>query len=364
MEILAYIILAFAVIQLIVAMANTIFRSTLPTSGSSDSLPLISVLIPARNESERIGNLLDDLINQEYANLEIIVFNDQSTNDTENIVQQYTKKDDRIRLIHSDDLPDCWLGKNYACHSMSQLAKGQYFLFLDADVRVGKKLIHNSLNYIQKNNLQLLSIFPHQIMVTPSEKATVPVMNYILLTLLLLVLVRTSKYPSLSAANGQFMMFEAQSYQTIWPHNLFKNNKVEDIAIARHYKSLGQKVGCLVGDKNIQCRMYNGFNESVNGFSKNVTAFFGHSFLIAILFWTFTTLGVAGIGSALQLTYLFIYLVVIIATRILVSISSKQSWAENLLYLVPQQISLGIFIYKAFINQFKAGYTWKGRKIS
>lgn len=364
MEILAYIIFGFALAQLAVALVNTVFRSVLTSDRTPASLPLISVLIPARNEEKRIGNLLDDLINQDYSNLEIIVFNDQSTDNTEHIIQQYINRDDRIRLIHSEGLPDCWLGKNYACHSLSQLARGEYFLFLDADVRVGKRLITNSLSYLQRNKLSLLSIFPHQTMVTPGEKATVPAMNYILLTLLPLVLVRTSKYPSLSAANGQFMMFDASSYKFVWPHNLFKNNKVEDIAIARHYKSLGQKVACLVGDNSIQCRMYNGFNEAINGFSKNVTAFFGNSFLVAILFWAFTTLGIAGIGWILPTIYTFIYLAVIITTRIFVSIVSKQSWLENLVYLIPQQISLGILIYKAFINQFKTGYTWKGRKIS
>ncbi|HBZ21617.1 MAG TPA: glycosyl transferase family 2, partial [Bacteroidales bacterium] len=62
---IAYIILVFTVIQLLVALANLCFETNLP---KTDYVPdvLVSVLIPARNEEENIGTLLDDLINQEY----------------------------------------------------------------------------------------------------------------------------------------------------------------------------------------------------------------------------------------------------------------------------------------------------------
>jgi len=134
---IAYIILVFTVIQLLVALANLCFETNLP---KTDYVPdvLVSVLIPARNEEENIGTLLDDLINQEYRNIEVVVFNDQSEDRTAEIVTEYTIRDKRISLLNSGGLPEGWLGKNFACHSLSGKAHGKYMLFLDADVRPEK----------------------------------------------------------------------------------------------------------------------------------------------------------------------------------------------------------------------------------
>ena len=133
MIILAYIVLTFTGIQLIVALVNLLSETIIPPA-SGVSKKLVSVLIPARNEEKNIGLMLDDLLSQDYGNLEIIVFNDQSDDSTDKIVTEYTISDRRVRLINSPGLPQGWLGKNFACYSMATEATGSFFLFLDADV--------------------------------------------------------------------------------------------------------------------------------------------------------------------------------------------------------------------------------------
>jgi len=235
MTFLAYIIIGFTVIQLLIVVVNLIFNQLIMNSNIHFN-GCVSVLIPARDEEKNIANLLNDLQNQEYQNIEIIVFNDQSTDKTAEIVNTKSKTDKRIKLINSNVLPDGWLGKNYACHSLSQYAKGEYLLFLDADVRIKKDIITKTVQFSKNHNLGLLSIFPKQIMFTLGEQITVPNMNFILLSLLPLILVRKSKFPSLAAANGQFMLFNTDTYRKIMPHEKMKTNKVEDIEIARYYK--------------------------------------------------------------------------------------------------------------------------------
>ncbi|MBN2570753.1 MAG: glycosyltransferase family 2 protein, partial [Ignavibacteriales bacterium] len=222
---ITYFILIFAGIQFFVALSNIIFSLVLKKRITLEK-PFISVLIPARNEEENITDLLNDLLEQDYENIEIIIFNDESTDNTERIVKDYMKKDTRIKLINSDGLPGGWVGKNYACNSLAKNANGGYFLFLDADVRVGKNLIDSVLSHIQKYKLSLLSIFPKQIMLTRAEKIVVPLMNFILLSLLPLRLVRKSKFSSLAAANGQFMFFDSECYRKLEPHKKFRNSKV------------------------------------------------------------------------------------------------------------------------------------------
>lgn len=359
---LAFFIFAFALIRFVVVLINMLFETSLPEP-ENRSEELVSFLIPARDEEYNIGNILNDISNQDYPDIEVIVFNDQSEDRTAEIVTEYTNRDKRIRLVNSEGLPDGWLGKNFACHSLSEHSNGKYLLFLDADVRIGKNVTGKVVSFSEDQNLGLISIFPKQTIRTFGERITVPNMNYILVSLLPLILVRKLKFPSLAAANGQFMFFKTDKYKTLKPHEKMKGDKVEDISIAREYKRNGVKVACLLGDNDITCRMYNGFNESVNGFSKNVIAFFGDSFILASLFWLVTTFGFLFILNELALIFFLTYILLCLSSRIIISIVSRQNIFFNLIFIIPLQISLGLFIYKAFINKKFRNFKWKGRII-
>ena len=362
MIILAYIIIGFTAIQLLVALMNLLPGTTLPRSGVLSG-ELVSVLIPVRNEENNIGNILQDLLIQDYKDIEIIVFDDQSDDRTGEVVRGLSAADNRIKLITSEGLPDGWLGKNHACHSLSKYAKGNYLLFLDADVRIRNNTIGKAISFAKKHGLSLISIFPKQIIKTTGEKMTVPNMNYILLSLLPLILVRKSKFTSLSAANGQFMFFRTDVYNRLQPHWLMKDNKVEDISISRYLKENDHKIACLVGDDNINCRMYTGYLDALQGFSKNVIAFFGNSFLLALLFWLVTSFGFLPVLFILPWKIFLAYLTMYLLTRIFISIASHQNIINHLMYIVNLQLSMGIFILKAFINKHFRKFQWKGRSI-
>ena len=362
MIIVAYIIIAFTGIQFLVALINLIFREVLRKSASGGS-DLVSVLIPARNEENNIGNILNDLINQEYQNIEIIVFDDQSDDKTREITEEFVHRNNRIRIISSDGLPDGWLGKNHACHSLSKHSNGSFLLFVDADVHIKRNTIGDAIAMAKRYDLSLISIFPKQEIKSFGERITIPNMNYILLSLLPLIFVRTSRFISLSAANGQFMFFRSDIYKSIEPHRLMRKKRVEDISIARHLKREGLRIACLTGDKDISCRMYTGFDDSVKGFSKNVIAFFGNSFLIAVMFWLVTTFGFLPVLFFLPAGWFAAYITAYLLTRIMISVSSHQNILYNLIFIIPLQISLAIFIYRAFINRFFKSFEWKGRSI-
>jgi glycosyltransferase involved in cell wall biosynthesis len=359
---LAWFIFAFTVVQFLIALANLVSLPKLPSRKLNEN-PLVSILIPARNEEKNIGNILNDIINQEYKEIEVIVFNDLSTDKTPEIVRDFAERYNRIRLINSELLPEGWLGKNWACHSLSMSAKGDYLLFLDADVRIGNGIINNAISYAKRSGFALISIFPKQIFKTTGEKITVPNMNYILLSLLPLILVRISGMSSLAAANGQFMFFDSKIYKSLHPHEKMKNNKVEDIEIARFLKKEKYRIACLVGDGAIQCRMYSSFKEAVNGFSKNVRTFFGNSLILSLLFWFITTFGFIIVLTELPMIYFVWYLIAYILSRVIISVVSEQNVLENLLFLIPQQISCGLFIYYSILNKNLKAYKWKGRDL-
>ena len=361
-----YILVGFAAVQFVVALSNLLFQEKLSEKG----LPQtgmerndVSVLIPVRNEEKNIGSLLSDLLQAGDNFREIIVFDDESTDGTAEVVSKIASADSRVHLLTSAGLPEGWLGKNHACHRLALEARGQFLLFLDADVRISKGLIDKMVNYVKKKKLDLLSIFPTQEMTGWQEKITVPNMHYILLSLLPLPLVRLAPFSSLAAANGQCMLFRSETYREMMLHEKFRSSRAEDIEIARYLKTQKHKVSCITGVAEIQCRMYHNLGEAVSGFAKNVTFFFGNSYVLATLFWLVTTLGILPVLIAGSTKILTTYLLLVVLTRVFVSLAAGQSVLQNLLLLIPQQWMLGAFIYQSAVNNTKKQFRWKERTI-
>lgn len=359
---LAYFIFWFALIRLAVSFLNFAGKQNLPKTESSSQV-LVSILIPARNEENNLPGLLTALKKQTYANLEFIIYDDLSEDNTWNIAQSFAAKDKRFKAIRGKGLPEGWLGKNHACHQLAENAKGELLLFIDADVVIRDQLVNHTVSHLQRRNLKLLSIFPVQIMQTLPEKIIVPLMNWILVSLLPLYLTRASSWSSFSAANGQFMLFDAATYKKNWYHKKLRKEKVEDIAIFRTMKKTGMKVQTLLGSKQIQCRMYKNTTDAINGFTKNVFEFFGGSKVITILFVLITSLGFIPVFLAFGFTHLLIYFGIVLAIRLNVSLASKQSVWQNLFLAPLQQSGFIAVVIKALLLQSEKKTLWKGRNI-
>lgn len=358
-----YFLISFLIIRMLVAFVNYLSFAYLPKVTPLFTTPYVSILIPARNEEENIGTLLEQLSALEYSTHEIIVYNDHSTDKTESIVKNWEAINPNIKLINGGVLPKGWLGKNHACNQLSQAAKGEILLFLDADVSVKKDLIKRSISHFQKYELHLLSIFPKQIVASFGEKVSVPLMNWILLSLLPLSLIRKSKNEAFSAANGQFMMFNAVTYKAIWPHEKCKLHRVEDIAIMRLFKQKRLTCDTRLGDNDISCRMYVGLDAAIEGFTKNIFQFFGNSILVTILFGFITTVAPFILFFYMGVWWATAYIFGIVAIRIFVSLASQQSVIQNVLLAIPQHlVFLGIII-KGLINNQRKKLLWKGRNI-
>jgi len=361
MQYLVYISFGFLGFQLLNVLINYIFRQIIEKTEIQNS-ELISVLIPARNEENSIGFLLEAMYKTKNDNIEIIICNDHSTDNTEEIIRKYAKIDSRIRIIQSDFLPNGWLGKNHACYLLAKQAKGRYFLFVDADVVLSANIVADAVAYAKRYKLGLLSVFPKQIQLTAGEKQTVPLMNYILLTLLPLIFVRVSPFKSHAAANGQFMLFETETYYELEPHKRFKNSAVEDIVISRFYKSQKIKTACLIGEERIHCRMYNSYNSALNGFSKNIFMFFGDAPAVAFLFWVFGILGIVPI-ILYNIHLVFPYLLGVLLIQILYAVTCKQNVLTTVLFFPANMFFMLHVLIKALMVKKQKNYTWKGRNI-
>ena len=350
----------FCLIIFIVSLVNLFTAPELKKAQSSDD-NLVSILIPARNEENNISNIISDCLNQTYKRIEIVVLDDHSTDNTKKILYKYS---DRIQIMDGLILPENWLGKNWACHQLSKKANGKYIIFIDADVRLDKYAIETAISIFNQKKVKMLSVFPTQMMKSFPEYLIVPLMNWLLLSFLPLALVYKSKNKSFVAANGQFILWDRDFYYKIGGHRAVKNMPVEDMEFARLVKSSDEKMITSLGGGMVFCRMYSNFKDAINGFAKN---FYPGFKVNSIVFITFITL----IVTSLLIPFFywknflvsFFLILLILLSRIFISIKSRQNILINLILHIFQMIFVLIEAIISVYRFHSKNLTWKGRKI-
>jgi glycosyltransferase involved in cell wall biosynthesis len=125
-----------------------------------DQQPTVTVCIPARNETHAMTECLQRLIDSNYPKLEIIVLDDLSGDDTSVLIKSFAHAG--VRFIEGTALPDGWLGKNHALHTMAQQASGKYILFIDVDTQLGPDSIEQLVAYTQQENALMMSVLPRR----------------------------------------------------------------------------------------------------------------------------------------------------------------------------------------------------------
>jgi chlorobactene glucosyltransferase len=323
----------------------------------------VSILIPARNEAGSILTLLRSIQSHDYQNYEVIILDDESTDDTYAICSAFAANHPHFRVVKGEPLPDDWIGKNYACHQLAQLADGKYLLFLDADEEVKPGLINSAVHRMHLHQLGLLSLFANQQMDTPGERAVVPLMHFILLNLLPVRLIYLVKNASVAAASGQFMLFDAAIYHKHQWHHAVKNKVVEDVEIMRLIKAEAYNGEALLANGMISCRMYKTYNEAINGFGKNFLAAFNYSIMGFLIYMVLIIGGPMIVIMTLNLPLLLFMLGLITLTRIMISLLAGQSALNNVL-MHPLQMFNMLLIGVISIQKYLTKTTvWKGRRI-
>jgi glycosyltransferase involved in cell wall biosynthesis len=357
------VIFFFIILRFTVTLFNFISNPKLPRI-SKGHTNLVSILIPARNEQDNILTLLQSIHQQDYPHYEVIILDDGSTDDTFNICTEFAATHSKFSVIKGKPLADGWIGKNYACYQLAKLAKGRFLLFLDADEQVTNSLINSAVHRMYLRKLGLLSLFTNQQMLTIGEWSVVPLMHYVLINLLPLRLIYIVKSrASVAAASGQFMLFDAAIYHQNQWHKLVKNKVVEDVEIMKTVKAYGYSGEGLLANGMISCRMYKGYIEGLNGFSKNFMAAFNYSipgFIIYILLLIGGPMLVFTTGN-LQLILLMVGLIIL--SRIMISLSAGQNAWLNVILHPFQMLSLMLIAFLSIQKHLTKSNEWKGRKI-
>jgi chlorobactene glucosyltransferase len=255
--------------------------------------PLVSILVPARNEADNIGRCVRSLLAQDYGNFELLILDDNSTDATATIVKTLAKADtsNRVQLLQGAKLAEGWLGKNWACHQLFQAAKGDFLLFTDADTDHGLRALTSAIAAMEQEQADLLSIFPRQQTESLTERLVVPLVIMFLVGLLPTWQIKKNPSPQYSAANGQFMCFRREAYIKCGGHAAVRGIVLEDVKLGQLVKAGGDKQILPDGSDSVSCRMYRQPREVWQGFSKNFYAFFGFN-----LKWFSLFLGINFLG--------------------------------------------------------------------
>jgi len=324
---------------------------------------LVSILIPARNEESNILSLLESIHRQDYQHYEVIIYDDESTDRTYAICSKFVAKHPRFKVIKGSELPGGWTGKNYACDQLAKQAKGDYFLFVDADEIISNSLINSAVYRAQVYKLALLSLFTNQIMQTMGEKATVPGLHYMLLNLLPLKLVYLAKNPGIATACGQFMLFDAAIYRQNQWHEMVKDKVVEDAGIMKLVKSGSYKGEVLLANGMISCRMYKNYSEAINGFSKNFLAVFNYNIPGLLIYILLLIGGPMIVIMTLNFSLIFFMTGLIVLTRVMISLSAGQNAFYNVILHPVQMLNLVIIAFLSIQKHLTKTNVWKGRRV-
>ena len=356
----------------LLSLSNAIFFKISRRRTRWNNGPKISVLIPARNEEDRILPTLDALDVQDYADYEVIVIDDNSTDGTWPLIEKYAQEHPQFQALRGKRLPKGWKGKPFAMTQLGEHAQGDILVFIDADILPAPDFLAWTAERMRRHRADSLSAYARHKAKTVKEYIFFPLMYLVNMTFLPFWLIKHTKTSLFSHAIGQIMAFRREAYNDVGGFEVVKDKILEDIQMGRAMKRGGFRHVFLDARKVLAGDMYNSWDHTISGlkrciyeyFDKKmypfiILSFFIIAFLVApvfavilgiILGWSQTPL------LALGTLGIFVGWATTLYDR-------KLPWYTPLFF--PVQFAFIVFLgWKSLLDDISGrGYDWKGRKV-
>jgi len=314
-----------------------------------------------RNEERNVSEVIAAVTTQEQiSNNEIIVLDDNSTDSTKELLARYTN----IRVLDGAELPQGWLGKNYACHQLVAHSSGELLVFLDADVRIAPQAIAAAIVSMESWGWDFISPYPRQDATTFVERLIQPLLQWSWLSSVPLRFAENTQFTSMVIANGQFFIVRKDAYLSSGGHKEIRSEVLDDLELARLLVKNGFKGGVANGSSIAQCRMYNSASELADGYTKSLWRAFGGvaGSIVVTLYLTLT--GIAPLVLALSgfpIAWLGYFLIV--GSRLIAGVKVKSTLSSALLHPLSIVVLLLLTI-RSWIFKSRGTLTWRGRKVA
>jgi chlorobactene glucosyltransferase len=355
----------------VVVLATTLLNLALipriepPPDGGPE--PLVSVVIPARDEERSIERTVRAFLAQRYSALEVIVVDDRSTDATGAILARIAAEDPRLIVVKGEEPPPGWLGKPAALHRGSQHAHGELLLFVDADITYAPDAIRAAVAHMQRANLTMVALLPYFEMETLGEKIGMPQLAMSVLAFMPTFLFNRTRIARFGIGGGTGNLIRRDAYEAFGRHEELRDAVIDDVSLARIVRQHGGTSEAVLADHLVSVRMYHGLREVIEGFTKNGFVVFGRSIIITLIIVVFT--------FALHIVpYALIFLpstrilavaivAIITLTRVILFRSLRYGMANALLFHAPMTLMWAyIFLRSMWITGIRGELHWRGRK--
>lgn len=297
-ELLGIVALAFAALPFVLGAINlTVFRR-LPAAPAG-AAPAVSLLIPARDEEATIAASVESALASTGVELEVVVLDDHSSDRTREIAEEIARRDPRLRIEPAPSLPPRWSGKQHACQVLSAKARHPLLVFMDSDVRLAPDALARIAHYIARKDLALASGFPRERTGSFFEALIIPFIHVLLIGYLPFPAMRSfSASVAFAAGCGQLMAARREDYERAGGHAAIRESRHDGLTLPRAFRKAGLTTDIFDATDTAVCRMYSGWREVWDGFTKNADE--GMAKPVALPVWT----ALLGIGHILPFVML------------------------------------------------------------
>jgi hypothetical protein len=338
-----------------------------PGRGTTDER--VAVLLPLRNEADRVTPCLEALLGQRgVAGLDIVVLDDGSTDATADVVRAIAG--DKVRLLSGAPLPPGWLGKPYACWQLADaVPDADLLVFVDADVVLVPDAVAGAVSLCRRIGVTLLSPYPR---IIGAGRAVQPLLQWSWLTFLPLRVMERVRRPSLAAAGGQWLVADRAGYDRAGGHAAVRAEVLEDIGLARAVKRSGGRIAIADGSRLATCAMYRSWSELTDGYTKSLWASFGSPagaaavVLLLISLYAvppfaapvFLAVGAPGVAALCLVAYLSG-----VAGRMVAAVATGgRRWPDPLAHPVSV-VLFGWLVWRSYRMRRLGRLAWRGRRL-
>lgn len=355
--------LALATFQALMVGRN--LRLYLPPDEVTSPAPPLSVLVPARDEEERLPGLLQSLSLQRGLPFEVVLLDDDSSDGTLAVAQAGAARDPRFRVLCGRPLPGGWTGKQHACFQLAQAARHEQWLFLDADVRLTDPYALARISgLLAINPAAMQSGIPLQRTDGWAEQLIIPLIHLVLLGFLPFWEMRRNRLPALGAACGQMVAVKAGAYWIVDGHRAVKHRLHDATALAAHFRRNGYLTDLFDATPLAECRMYERAWDVFSGFAKNATE--GMARPLALPIWTILLLGANVLPWVLAAWGQWgMEVAAALGLDLIVYLSLMTRFRQNAMGTLSRPLGVGVFIiiqWAALVGKWLGFRSrWKGR---
>jgi len=342
--------------------------------------PLVSVLIPARNEQYRVlADCIRSILAQDYGRFEVIAVNDRSTDGTGAILDTLAKSDDRLLVIEGEEPPVGWLGKPYAMQQAFNHARGEWILATDADMIFDKVALRTAMDNALQGKGDAMTLIPHFEASSFWERVMIPTWAWVLLMFTVFYRISNPKTQGAVGIGGFFLMRRAV-LERVGGYEALKDEVMEDVRLAEMIKRSGARLVTGYAPNLLSTRMYRNFGEMWECSTKNWFSGmkFSLPFALAGVFSMYlmsvvppiialaSAIGIAaGVSADLWLLFIPAALSWLLQVLVLAMVSMRSEVSP--VYALTAPLGLSLLYAMLFDSSIRIttgkGVTWKGRRI-